>query len=72
MGNKQYVIKYFPTFIKQFNQIMYYIVHNLENKNAADKLYKEVIKQIERRSQFPTAFEVFKNTKNKYYYYHIT
>ena len=61
----QYEIKYFPTFINQFNEILYYIVHNLENKDAADKLYKEVVKQIEKRSKFPTAFEIFKNTKDK-------
>ena len=65
MENKQYEIKYFPTFINQFNEILYYIVHNLENNDAADKLYKEVVKQIEKRSKFPTAFEIFKNTKDK-------
>ncbi len=65
MENKQYEIKYFPTFINQFNEILYYIVHNLENKDAADKLYKEVVKQIEKRSKFPTVFEIFKNTKDK-------
>ena len=68
MENKQYEIKYFPTFINQFNEILYYIVHNLENKDAADKLYKEVVKQIEKRSKFPTAFEIFKNTKDKNIY----
>ena len=65
MENKQYEIKYFPTFINQFNEILYYIVHNLENKDVADKLYKEVVKQIEKRSKSPTAFEIFKNTKDK-------
>ena len=29
MENKQYEIKYFPAFINQFNEILYYIVHNL-------------------------------------------
>ena len=36
MTSKKYEIKYLETFILQFSGILYYIVHNLENKIAAD------------------------------------
>ena len=65
MVNKKYIILYLPTFIKQFNSILNYIANNLQNKIAADNLYKDVVKQIENRSNNPTAFEIFKRTKDK-------
>lgn len=65
MENKKYTIRYLPTFISQFEFILDYIANNLKNKIAADNLYKEVTKQIEKRSYSPTSFEIFKNTKDK-------
>lgn len=65
MENKNYTISYLPTFIEQFNLILNYIANNLKNKIAADKLYKNVVEQIEKRSQSPKSFEIFKNTKEK-------
>lgn len=65
MENKKYTIRYLPTFISQFEFILDYIANNLKNKIAADKLYKEVTKQIEKRSYSPTSFEIFKSTKDK-------
>lgn len=65
MENKQYEIKYFPTFINRFNEILYYIVHNLENKDAADKLYKEVVKQIEKKVNFQQHLRFLKIQKIK-------
>lgn len=65
MENKKYTIRYLPTFINQFNSILNYIANNLKNKIAADNMYKDVVKQIEKRSENPVSFEIFKNTKNK-------
>ena len=70
MANKKYEIRYLPTFISQFNNILYYITYELKNKIAADNFYNEVVKQIERRSNAPEAYEFFKTIKNekvKYY-----
>ncbi len=70
MANKKYEIRYLPTFISQFNNILYYITYELKNKIAADNFYNEVVKQIEIRSNAPESYEVFKTTKGekiKYY-----
>lgn len=70
MANKKYEIKYLPTFISQFNNILYYITYELKNKIAADNFYSEVVKQIEIRSEAPESYEVFKTIRNeeiKYY-----
>ena len=70
MANKNYKIQYLPTFISQFNNILYYITYELKNKIAADSLYNEVVKQIEIRSKAPESYEVFKKFENgniKYY-----
>ena len=39
---------------------MYYITYELKNKIAADNFYNEVVKQIEKRSNAPESYEVFK------------
>ena len=70
MANKIYQIRYLPTFISQFNNILYYIKYELKNKIAADSLYNEVVTQIEIRSQAPESYEIFKKFENvniKYY-----
>ena len=70
MANKKCEIKYLPTFISQFNNILYYITYELKNKIVADNFYNEVVKQIEIRSEAPELYEVFKTIKNgevKYY-----
>lgn len=70
MANKKYEIKYLPTFVVQFNNILYYITYELKNKIAADNFYNGVVKQIEIRSNNPEAYEVFKIIKSekiKYY-----
>ena len=70
MANKKYVIIYLPTFISQFNNILYYITYELRNKIAADNFYNEVVKQIEIRSNAPKSYEIFKTIKSekiKYY-----
>lgn len=70
MANKKYEIRYLPTFISQFNNILYYITYELKNKNAADNFYNEVVKQIEIISNAPESYEVYKTIKDekiKYY-----
>ena len=59
-ANKKYEIRYLPTFISQFNNILYYITYELKNKIAADNFYNEIVKQIEKRSNAPESYEVFK------------
>ena len=72
MVNKKYEIRYLPTFISQFNNILYYITYELKNKIAADNFYNEVVKQIEKRSNAPESYEVFKTFNGgKIEYYKI-
>lgn len=65
MESKKYAITYLSNFISQFNNILYYITYKLQNKIAAENLYNEVVKQIEKRSENPEDFEIFKKTKNE-------
>ena len=48
MENKKYTMKYFSTFINQFNKILRYFVNNLQNKVVAENFYNEVIEKIEK------------------------
>ena len=65
MENKQYNIKYLETFITQFNSILYHLKYILKNDIATEEFYQEVIKSIEKRSENPMSFEVFKKQKKK-------
>ena len=70
MVNNKYTIKYTDTFIKQFNNILKYFIYKLQNKIAAEKFYNEVIKEIEKRSEYPESFEKYnsiRKRKNTYY-----
>ena len=49
MANNKYSIRYTPTFVKQFNNILSYFIHKLNNKIAAENFYNEVIQEIENR-----------------------
>lgn len=64
MEKIQYKIVYLHSFTEQLNNILYYITYELNNKIAAEKLYKEIFKKIEIRSFNPTSFQIFKKTKN--------
>lgn len=48
MANNKYAIKYSTTYIKQFNNILKYVINDLNNKIAAENFYniKEVKKII--------------------------
>ena len=70
MEKSSYVIKYTSTFINQFNSILKYLVNKLDNKIAAEKLYNEVIREIEKRSSNPESYEKYigvRKMKNIYY-----
>ena len=49
MAKNKYTIKYTETFVNQFNNILKYFIYKLQNKIAAENLYEEVIKEIEKR-----------------------
>ena len=68
--NNKYTIKYTDTFIKQFNNILKYFIYKLQNKIEAENFYNEVIKEIEKRSDYPESFEKYNSSrkrKNTYY-----
>ena len=68
MANNKYSIRYTPTFVKQFNNILSYFIQKLNNKIAAENFYNEVIQEIENRSINP---EYIGNKKRKNAYYRI-
>ena len=70
MANNKYSIRYTPTFIKQFNNILSYFIHKLNNKIVAENFYNEVIKEIENRRIKQKNYEKYignKKRKNEYY-----
>ena len=72
MEKNKYTIKYSATYIKQFSNILKYIVNSLNNKIAAENFYNEVIKEIEARSNNPESYEKYISTrKRKNIYYRI-
>ncbi|MBR6034283.1 MAG: type II toxin-antitoxin system RelE/ParE family toxin [Clostridia bacterium] len=72
MAKNKTTIKYTATFINQFNNIIKYFINKLQNRIAAENLYNEVIKEIEKRSKNPESFEKYKsNRKRKNTYYRI-
>ena len=68
MEKDNYEIRYLPSFVKQFVSILNYMVHTLKNRDAADKFYKNVIEQIEKRSQKPEGYEKYISRGNVTYY----
>ena len=70
MAKNKYTIKYTETFVNQFNNILKYFIYKLQNKIAAENFYEEVIKEIEKRSEYPESFEKYnskKKRKNTYF-----
>ena len=70
MGKNKYTIKYSATYINQFNNILKYIVNNLNNKIAAENFYKKVVKEIEARSYNPEAYEKHISARKRQYTYY--
>ena len=65
MANNKYSIRYTPTFIKRFNNILSYFIHKLNNKIAAENFYNEVIQEIENRSINPKIYEEYIGNKKR-------
>lgn len=68
--SKRYEIKYMSSFSEEMIEILLYINQKLNNKKAAENLYKNVIDAIIERSKNPTSFEVYRVSKalNKQWY----
>lgn len=49
MANNKYAIKYSTTYIKQFNNILKYVINDLNNKIAAENFYN--IKEVKKNNQ---------------------
>ena len=43
MEKNKYEINYLPRFITEFNNILYYLTYELDNKIVAEQFYNEVI-----------------------------
>ena len=72
MEKNKYAIRYSATYINQFNNILKYLVNNLNNRMAAESFYNKVIEEIEKRSHNPTSYEKYiSNKKRKNTYYRI-
>ena len=68
--NKKYEIKYSELFYKDLDSIMNYIKYELENIEAARKLFDKIIEEISNRAYNPEAYERYysiKKRKNTYY-----
>ena len=72
MEKNKYAIRYSATYINQFNNILKYLVNNLNSRIAAESFYNDVISEIEKRSYNPTSYEKYiSNKKRKNTYYRI-
>jgi len=72
MAKSKYTIKYLPSFSEELDEIIYYIAFILKNKNAAERLLKNVHNAIEQRSESPESYEIYKGkTKMRYDWYRI-
>lgn len=63
MANNKYAIKYSTTYIKQFNNILKYVINDLNNKIAAENFYN--IKEVKKNNQknLIIFFVFFKNSE---------
>lgn len=72
MAKSNYSIKYLPSFDRELTEILYYITFELKNKNAAERLLNNIKMEIEKRSQNPKSYEIYKEKKKtKYDWYRI-
>lgn len=63
MKKNKYTITYLPLFYEDLENIIRYIVYDLENKNAAEKLLQHIENAILKRSENPEAFEQYESKK---------
>lgn len=72
MAKSKYTIQYLPSFDRELTEILYYITFVLENKSAAERLLNNIKIEIEKRSQNPKSYEIYKGKKKtKYDWYRI-
>lgn len=70
MEDYKYDIEYLPQFDTDFASILFYIKYVLKNDQASDKLFKNVVNSINKRSYFPMGFEKYQGVsdrKHKWY-----
>ncbi len=68
---KKYNIKYTPRFMSQLHEILFHIRFELKNDIAAENLANDIIKAIEKRSNSPESFQVYKKYSKQIIYYRI-
>lgn len=72
MREKKYSLRILPLFEDDLNDIVDYIVFNLNNPSAAQNLVDSVEEAIIKRLAFPESFERYRSLKErKYPYYRI-
>ena len=72
MENKEYQLRYTPSFDDDFTETVRYIAEVLQNPQAAEKLIDDTEKMIMERLKAPCAYQPFKSVRaRKYPYYRI-
>ena len=72
--NKEFQLKYLPSFYRDLDKIINYIKYELKNTIAAKKLLEEIEQEIEKRKYNPNIYEKYKSSKkrkNVYYKIHV-
>ena len=72
LENKEYQLRYTPSFDEDFTETVRYIAEVLQNPQAAEKLIDDTEKMIMERLKAPCAYQPFKSVRaRKYPYYRI-
>lgn len=72
MSKKKYQLRFLPLFEDDLNEIVDYIMHDLENPTAAMNFVDAVQTAIEERLPFAESFEPFRSARSRQYpYYRI-
>ena len=67
MKKNNYEIKYLSSYIEDLTRILNYIMYNLENENATERLLENINKAIIERSLSPESYEKYNRSKNSNY-----
>ena len=65
---KKYKVTYLPLFYEDLDQIIGYIINELNNPIAANNLLNEIEKSIEERIYNPTLYKEYKKNIKSYSY----
>lgn len=66
--NGKYILKASPSFYEDLNDVILYIILNLNNSIAAKNLVRELEKEINKRLQNPVIYVKYKTNKQEIYY----